>query len=158
MRKLNLGSGNDTKIGWVNLDKTDYPGTNVIHDLNNYPYPFNDDTFDEVYGKGIIMYLDINKTMKEIKRICKNRAKVTLIEPCFPCFTSNQDPNVITFLTWNTMTYFDFKQIRQSFIFSPNKKFNWISHIINLSPKFYMRFFFNVLPSHFIKYELEVVK
>ena len=49
MTKLNLGCGKDIKEGYINLDIVDYGG-NQIHNINSFPYPFEDNTFDEIYA------------------------------------------------------------------------------------------------------------
>ena len=46
MIKLNLGCGKDIKAGYINLDIVDYGG-NLIHDINSFPYPFEENYFDE---------------------------------------------------------------------------------------------------------------
>lgn len=82
IKKLNIGCGKDIKKGYVNLDKVRLTGVDIIQDLDKYPYPFPDNTFDEVYSRDCIEHLkDLFKSMKEIKRICKHNAKVILIVP-----------------------------------------------------------------------------
>jgi len=81
-KKLNIGCGRDAKEGYVNLDKSKIPGVDVVHDIDVYPWPFEDNSFDEVYGRDIIEHVkDLFKAMTEIKRICKNDAVVRLIVP-----------------------------------------------------------------------------
>lgn len=46
--KLNLGCGTDIRKGWINLDIAKLDGIDVIHDVNNVPLPFEDNTFDYV--------------------------------------------------------------------------------------------------------------
>jgi predicted SAM-dependent methyltransferase len=78
--KLNFGCGNDYMKGWVNVDvKEDCP-VDVIWDLNKFPYPFKNNTFDEVLISYVLEYLDNPiKVLKEIIRISKNKAKITII-------------------------------------------------------------------------------
>ena len=52
-KKLNLGCGKDIKGGYINLDVVDYGG-NMIHDINTFPYPFEDNTFDEIFASHIL--------------------------------------------------------------------------------------------------------
>ena len=47
MKKLNFGCGKDIREGWVNLDCVALPGIDAIHDLNKFPLPFEDNSFDE---------------------------------------------------------------------------------------------------------------
>ena len=68
MNKLNIGCGKDIKKGYINLDKSKVDGVDVVHDLDTYPWPFEDDFFDEVYGRDIIEHSkDLFKSMMEIK-------------------------------------------------------------------------------------------
>jgi len=81
-KKLNIGCGREAKEGYVNLDKAKIPGVDVVHDIDTFPWPFDDNSFDEVYGRDIIEHVkDLFKAMMEIKRICKNDAVVRLIVP-----------------------------------------------------------------------------
>ncbi len=76
--KLNLGCFNDIKEGYVNLDKGRFNvGVDVIHDLENFPYPFKDNTFKKVYARCILEHISVNKRVKvlsELHRICKDKA------------------------------------------------------------------------------------
>ena len=81
MKKLNLGCGGNYKEGWVNLDVIDVK-KDIKHDLNKLPYPFKDNTFDEVLMRMILEHLDNPLIkLKEIIRICKKGAKLTIIVP-----------------------------------------------------------------------------
>ena len=46
--KINICSGKDIKQNYVNLDSVKIPGVDVVHDLNKYPYPFEDNQFNEI--------------------------------------------------------------------------------------------------------------
>ena len=73
VKKLNIGCGKDIKKDYINLDKAKAPGVDVIHDIDQYPWPFEDNYFDEVYGRDVIEHVkDLFKAMMEIKRICKD--------------------------------------------------------------------------------------
>lgn len=47
--KLNLGCGKDIKDGYINLDVRYIKGVDVVCNLNSFPYPFQNDVFDEIY-------------------------------------------------------------------------------------------------------------
>ena len=70
--KLNLGCGKDYRKGYINVD---FEGkADVCHDLNVLPYPFKDNTFDEIYAKNVMEHLDSNKQTEifnEFYRIAK---------------------------------------------------------------------------------------
>lgn len=68
VQKLNLGCGPDIKKGYINLDINYYPGVNIIYDIRNFPWPFPDNSFNEVYASHILEHVeDLKKTMEEIK-------------------------------------------------------------------------------------------
>ncbi|MFH1903658.1 MAG: methyltransferase domain-containing protein, partial [Candidatus Omnitrophota bacterium] len=78
-QKINLGCGKKIRKGYLNLDFVKAEGVDVVHDLNQYPWPFQDDTFDEIYASHLLEHiLDFRKAMEETRRICKNKAKVTI--------------------------------------------------------------------------------
>lgn len=82
-RVLNLGSGELYEPGAVNVDfyadKAD-----IRHDLNRFPYPFADSTFDEIRCLNIIEHLDdVIGAMCELHRIGKPGCKVTIRVPHF---------------------------------------------------------------------------
>lgn len=82
MRKLNLGCGEDIRKGYINLDNVKIKGVDIIHDLNVFPWPFEDNYFDEIYSRESLEHVnDLFKTMKEIHRITKNNAKIIIIVP-----------------------------------------------------------------------------
>lgn len=82
--KLNLGCGKDIKKGWVNVDYKAAKGIKVIHDLNEFPYPFKDNSVDEILMDNILEHLlNPHKTMLELSRILKPKSKVTILVPHF---------------------------------------------------------------------------
>lgn len=46
--KLNLGCGNDAKSGYLNADFRALPGVNVVVDLTKFPWPWADESVDEI--------------------------------------------------------------------------------------------------------------
>lgn len=72
MKKLNLGSGEFKKDGYINVDWQDLTNPDIKHNLNIYPYPFEDSTFDLVEASHILEHLDKPfEMMKELHRILK---------------------------------------------------------------------------------------
>ena len=43
-KKLNFGSGEDYREGYVNIDWNPLAEPDIQHDLNKYPYPFENNT------------------------------------------------------------------------------------------------------------------
>ncbi len=82
MSKLNLGSGQFKKEGYVNVDLL--PNADVVHNLNDFPYPFPDNSFDEVEGDHVLEHLqDPFETMKELVRVTKSGGLLSIRVPHF---------------------------------------------------------------------------
>jgi predicted SAM-dependent methyltransferase len=66
--KLNLGSGGEPREGYLNIDKNPCaPGVDVVHDLDQYPWPFESEVADEILMEHCLEHLvDHNRAMKEI--------------------------------------------------------------------------------------------
>src|SRR5437660_11737170 len=79
---LDIGCGRNKIPGAVGIDKGPLPGVAVIHDLNSYPYPFDDDSFDEIYAIRVIEQLDsLVSAMEEIHPSAKPDGKVIIVTP-----------------------------------------------------------------------------
>lgn len=82
MRKLNLGSGEFKKKGYVNVDYIGNP--DVKHNLNSFPYPFKHSEFDLIEADHLLEHLENPfKVMKEIHRILKTGGEVIIKVPHF---------------------------------------------------------------------------
>jgi len=84
--KINLGAaGAEAKIeGYINVDWQPITNPDVVHDLNTYPYPFEDNSADEIIGYHVLEHLDRPfSVMKEIHRILKPGGKLHIKVPHF---------------------------------------------------------------------------
>ena len=55
--KLNLGCGNKLLKGYINLDKFNYYKCDVTHDLEKFPYPFNNDSVNEILLSHVLEHI-----------------------------------------------------------------------------------------------------
>lgn len=84
LKKLNLGAGEDRREGYVNIDWNELANPDVRHDLNIVPYPFSDNTFDEIYASHILEHLDKPfVVMKELHRLLKPGGHLIIKVPHF---------------------------------------------------------------------------
>jgi len=85
MKKLNVGCGLDYRNrndGWVNLDFNSDIKADVYHNLNVYPYPFENETFELIAASHVIEHLDYPyKFMKEMFRILKKDGEIVVYLP-----------------------------------------------------------------------------
>ena len=69
-KMLNLGAGEDRKEGYVNVDWSPLTNPDVVHDLNSFPYPFEEESFDRIEAFHVLEHLDKPfNVMKELHRI-----------------------------------------------------------------------------------------
>lgn len=84
--KLNLGCGSKIYDGYINVDKFDLYNVDIQHDLEKFPYPFKDNSVEEIMLIHVLEHIgqepDIFiKILKEFYRICKNRALINIAVP-----------------------------------------------------------------------------
>ena len=84
--KLNLGCGNKIYDGYVNVDKFDLYNVDIKHDLEKFPYPFEDNSIEEIVLSHVLEHIGQDpdvfiNILKEIYRICKNHALINIAVP-----------------------------------------------------------------------------
>ena len=84
MKKLNLGCGEKKQEGYINIDREASLSPEIVHDLNKFPYPFEDNEIDEVYASHVLEHLDRPfLVMAELHRIMKPGGKLLIKVPHF---------------------------------------------------------------------------
>lgn len=79
--RLNLGSGPDYRLNYVNVDIDPKTPCDKLVDLTQ-PWPFESDSVDEILANDIIEHLpDKLHTLREMWRVCKPRARIRLQIP-----------------------------------------------------------------------------
>lgn len=107
-KTLDLGCGNRKKEGMIGIDINPNTDADIIHDLNIFPYPFEESTFDEIYADNVIEHLDNPiKVMEELHRISKSGASIIIKVPYFRSRYAFIDPTHRHFFTVESFTYFD---------------------------------------------------
>jgi hypothetical protein len=84
--RLNLGCGGRKFPDWINVDKFSTCGPDQIVDLEQFPWPWPDNSVDEVrmfhvlehLGAETAVYLGI---IKELYRVCRDGAAIHIIVP-----------------------------------------------------------------------------
>ena len=175
MNKLNMGCWKDIKHWYLNVDIVCLPWIDKVFDFEKFPYPFEDNSFDEIYCSHILEHMsDLWKVMDEFYRIWKNGCKIKIKVPYFASPNAMWDYTHKRTFNTNTFNYFDkdcyynnvnFKMIEYKIHWLSNKNFMKsdkknvvMDFIINLFPKFYERFFCYIVPCVEIHYLLEVKK
>lgn len=119
--KLDLGCGkrldnhHTKQAGFVGVDIADIEGVDIVHDLTQFPYPFDDNSVDEIFNSHFIEHLTGEQQMaffNECYRIMKPGAKMTCIAPYYNSVRCMQDPTHKTEISEQRFYYYS-KQWRE---------------------------------------------
>jgi SAM-dependent methyltransferase len=107
-KKLNLGCGTDIREGWINLDNFDSKTLDVIHNLETFPYPFDDNYFDEIIAINVLEHIENPvRVIEELHRITRKDGKVTIRVPYYNSKDMGTDPTHKNFFSEHSLDYFD---------------------------------------------------
>jgi SAM-dependent methyltransferase len=108
VRRINLGSGGRPLDGYVNLDVSPAaPRVDVVHDLERIPWPFGDDSADEIVMSHCLEHItDHNQAMREIHRILKPGCRAVISVPHFTWQLAYADPTHKHFFAYPTFFYY----------------------------------------------------
>lgn len=167
---LELGCGEKKGAGVVGIDRVPGPNVDVVHDLNKLPWPFKENTFEEVRMSHIIEHLhDLLGVMAEVHRISKPGARVLIWTPHYSSHNSWTDMTHCQHLGYRSMDLlteaanYNYTSLRYNIlkrrITFGKSVLCWPGRLIAaLSPFKYERHFAYLFPAQDVEFELEVVK
>lgn len=92
-RVLDVGCGSAKYPDAVGLDISPQTAADVVHDLDVFPYPLEDDSFDQVLMQDVIEHLrDPIAVIEELVRVCRPGARIQLRTPHFSSMLAYSDP------------------------------------------------------------------
>lgn len=109
------GPASDSE-GWTGVDIAPCEGVDIVHDLTVYPWPFADESVDEVYCSHYVEHIphDIGTGLdgflafgNELHRILKPGSQATIIAPYYTSMRAWQDPTHLRAITERTFLYWD---------------------------------------------------
>ena len=84
---IDLGCGMRKEKGAIGIDINPATKADIIHDLNVFPYPLEDNKFDIIFCYDILEHLaDTVRVMEEIYRFAKPNAIVIIKVPHYACW------------------------------------------------------------------------
>jgi SAM-dependent methyltransferase len=84
------------------------PDVDVVHDLNERPWPWADNTIDEIWAKDVLEHLpNTLGTMEELYRITKPGASVYIAVPYWNSWEAITDPTHVRQFNEFTFNFFD---------------------------------------------------
>ncbi len=171
---LHLGCGHNLIAGAVNVDVRAGVGADVVHDLNQRPWPFPDNRFAAVIATHVIEHLhDTVAVMEEIHRVCRHGATVKIVTPHFSSPSAFTDPSHCRYFGYYSFHFFTgedpnafgdpprFRRRKTRLVVTPMRLriFNRIGvGLANWNPQRYERRFVVFFPAVEVHNELVVVK
>lgn len=90
---LDVGCGINKLPGSLGIDRNARSRADVLCDLDHFPYPFRDSSFDGLQAIHVIEHVgDVLKTMEEFHRLVRPGGRVFLATPHYTDFSSFCDP------------------------------------------------------------------
>lgn len=104
--KLNLGAGSAPLKGWVNVDCVKLDGIDVVHDLDQGPWPWEDDTARAIEAIDIFEHVaEPLLFVNECWRILQPGRYARILVPDFRSPNAFTDPTHRRFCTPSTFDY-----------------------------------------------------
>lgn len=127
---LNLGAGRKIIEGAVNHDLTYHSDDiDIAFDLNDLPYPFGDNYFDEIHLLDVIEHLIITpiQCLDECHRMLKKGGTLTVRYPLYTSETIHDDPTHRWFLSDKSLDYVvQNTDYGNRYGFYTSKKWEWV--------------------------------
>jgi hypothetical protein len=84
--RLNLGCGGQKFADWINVDKFPTCGPDQVADLEQFPWPWPDNSVDEVRMYHVLEHLGADTEVylgiiKELYRVCRDNAAIHIVVP-----------------------------------------------------------------------------
>jgi SAM-dependent methyltransferase len=104
--RLNIGCGNKRRAGFIGVDRYVCEAVDLLCDITK-TIPFADGSIEEVYLDNVVEHIsDIPSLMKELVRICRNGAVITIFTPHFTALSSWKDPTHVHHLSFFSFDHF----------------------------------------------------
>jgi predicted SAM-dependent methyltransferase len=118
--RLDLACGQHKREGFFGVDIIETDDADLVHDLASFPWPFDDDSVEEVFSSHYVEHtypVGTNRDgliafMNEVWRVCKADAKVQIVHPYALSSRAFQDPTHTRFIPETTWSYFNQEWLR----------------------------------------------
>jgi SAM-dependent methyltransferase len=107
---LDIGCGSNKRKGFVGMDKRAVEGVDIVHDLEVFPYPLEDESCLTIVGSHIVEHIKpwlMIEFMDELWRLLKPDGQLALSMPYGVSFGFVQDPTHCNPCNEATWQYFD---------------------------------------------------
>ena len=107
LKVLDIGCGQTKSPSHIGMDIFPGPGVDVIHSFDDFPYPFADNSMDEVKCNNSLEHVDdFLRTIEEIHRILRPGGVLKVWCPHYSGPDAYRDPTHKTFFAYTTFDRF----------------------------------------------------
>jgi len=154
--RLDIGCGNNKTPGSIYLDVDKDANPDILHDLNIFPYPIEDNSIDEVVAKHIIEHLDDpQEFVNELFRILKPGGTAFIETPHFTSYVAYSEVQHKLFYSYfllvNLVRPTRFKTVKEEITFYKTYRMFGIQFLANQWPRTYERFWAYMFPAENLK-------
>jgi SAM-dependent methyltransferase len=150
MRILDAGCGINKYPGSIGIDGNADSAADVICDLDRFPWPFADASFDSLRAIHVIEHLsDVIRTMEEFHRLVRPGGRVRIETPHYTDYSSFCDPTHKHHL--NSFSFRYFGENHGGFGYYSRARFREISVRVKLL-SFWKWLGFEFLVNHFVRF------
>jgi SAM-dependent methyltransferase len=175
VRILDVGCGVNKYPGAVGIDRNSRTRADVLCDLDRFPYPFRDSSFDQLRAVHVIEHVsDVIRTIEEFHRLVRGGGTIHIVTPHYTDFSSFCDPTHRWHLNSFSLRYFgednagfgyySAARLRESSVrlkllqFWRYLGFEWLVNTFPRFRKFWEYYLCFIVRGKVIEWELEVVK
>lgn len=161
---LDVGVGRKKFPGSIGIDIRPHSEADIVHDLNRFPWPCEDDKFDLIMCRHVLEHLPAtDKVMEELYRICKYNGKVIIEVPHFSHVEAFRHWQHVHFFTAGSFDYFSpgnttykahFNIVRKRLFFDDISRILLIEDFANKFLRIYERHFAFIFPASSLFFEL----
>ncbi len=175
MRTLDVGCGINKLPGAIGIDRNPRSRADVVCDLDRFPYPFADCSFDAVSAVHVIEHVsDVVRTMEEFHRLLRPGGRAHIVTPHYTDFSSFCDPTHRWHLNSFSLRYFGedhggfgyysqarFRELRVRVRLLSLWRYLGMELMVNASPRLrrlWEHYFCYIVRGKWIEFELEALK
>lgn len=170
LRRLNLGCGRDLRAGYLNVDRSDGVGADLVWDLATGPLPLVASSFEEILALDVLEHVeDVPAFFEEAHRLLVPGGELRITTPHFSCSNSFTDPTHRHHFGWFSFDYFvaghplahysaaRFEISHRLLVFRPTRLNRFVSNWANRNPERYERRWVWIFPAWFLEVRLRKV-
>lgn len=174
---IEFGCGNAKTPGAIGVDINPRSAADVLHDMNVFPYPFDDDVADHIICHDVLEHVDdFIATIEELWRIGRNGCVIDVTAPFMSSVNYHSDPTHRRAFTSRSFDYFvEGTDVRRHAYTSATLRMDsvafdplliplrrgadrWLLKMANRHKRIYEERFAYIYPVHQIHFTLTVVK